>query len=121
MAAAVLTHLHSNLTSTGYTNVHMRALSFCSLELYVLDTVFQESMYRSIHMAIHFCEEEARTLMVLKQWFPSIHDDDGRDGAHLLRVVQRTSRFSYALLKAFVCHSLKHKDNAHLFLSVTKR
>lgn len=35
--------------------VHMRALSRCSLELYVRDTVFQASIYRSIHMAIHFC------------------------------------------------------------------
>ena len=41
-------------------DVHMRARSFCNLELYVRDTVFQASIYRSIHMAIHFCKDMSR-------------------------------------------------------------
>lgn len=43
-------------------DVHMRALSLCNLELYVRDTVFQASIYRSIHMAIHFCSELSSVL-----------------------------------------------------------
>lgn len=43
-------------------DVHMRALSLCNLELYVRDTVFQASIYRSIHMAIHFCEDKSRSI-----------------------------------------------------------
>lgn len=49
--------------------VHMRALSLCSLELYVRDTVFQASIYRSIHMAIHFCSELSSVLPGLPMHF----------------------------------------------------
>ena len=48
-------------------DVHMRALSLCNLELYVLDTVFQASIYRSIHMAIHFCEDKISDINTLKK------------------------------------------------------
>lgn len=33
---------------------YIRARSLCNLELYVRDTVFQASIYRSIHIAMHF-------------------------------------------------------------------
>lgn len=47
-------------------DVHMRALSLCNLELYVRDTVFQASIYRSIHMAIHFCEDKSSDVNTMK-------------------------------------------------------
>lgn len=50
-------------------DVHMRALSLCNLELYVRDTVFQASIYRSIHMAIHFCSELSSVLPGLPMHF----------------------------------------------------
>lgn len=35
------------------------------------------------------------------------------NGPYLLRVVQRASRFTDALLEAFVRHSLRHTDVVH--------
>jgi len=51
------------------TDAHIRALSLCSLELYVRDTVFQASIYRSIHMAMHFCSELSSVLPGLPMHF----------------------------------------------------
>lgn len=48
-------------------------------------------------------------------------DDEGHGGAYLLRVIQRTSWFTYTLLKAFVCHSLQHKYNGHLLKTEQRR
>ena len=46
----------------------MRALSLCNLELYVRDTVFQASIYRSIHIAIHFCEDKSKDIYTLENY-----------------------------------------------------
>ena len=50
-------------------DVHMRALSLCNLELYVRDTVFQASIYRSMHIAIHFCGDKSKDIYTLKNHF----------------------------------------------------
>lgn len=52
-------------------DVHMRALSLCNLELYVRDTVFQASIYRSIHMAIHFCEGKSNYMDAVENFVPN--------------------------------------------------
>lgn len=35
--------------------IYIRFLSRCNLILYAFDTKFQESIYLSMHIAIHFC------------------------------------------------------------------
>lgn len=51
-----------------YTSSKMQSdhipLSFCNLAEYVLDTVFQDSMYLSMHIPRHFCKKTKMNKLV---------------------------------------------------------